>query len=341
MASRSGVRRIRLPAGRGPTRHPLPPHDRRTSGRGAALALGAADLARADAARGGRSGWRASPTPPRRPRADRPAARPLPPARRRTRLHGGRPEPAAPRRRRRRPDPARRPAPCHAVRRADGQPRRGRPPGRARTAPGPTSTATGASSRSRRPAPSPTPSRLLRPHVIVDAHNWDGGDHYNANCVEVTRARTLRWPARPRRCRRRASPVAGVRLHGRRHDLRPRRRPAPGPPLVRRSRASSPAWWRPTAATRATRPTSSAARASMSPSFTPLVRRYAEAAPQLDALEGYRPASVREARLFPARRPFLSGSPDWGRARGHSQNVAVALGRLPLRPGPVRPQTQP
>ena len=28
---------------------------------------------------------------------------------------------------------------------------------------------------------------LLRPHVIVDAHNWDGGDHYNANCVEVTR----------------------------------------------------------------------------------------------------------------------------------------------------------
>ena len=28
---------------------------------------------------------------------------------------------------------------------------------------------------------------LLRPNIVLDAHNWDGGDHYNANCVEVTR----------------------------------------------------------------------------------------------------------------------------------------------------------
>lgn len=30
---------------------------------------------------------------------------------------------------------------------------------------------------------------LIRPHVVIDAHNWDPGDPYNADCIEV--ARTL------------------------------------------------------------------------------------------------------------------------------------------------------
>jgi hypothetical protein len=29
---------------------------------------------------------------------------------------------------------------------------------------------------------------LLHPQVIVDAHNWDGNDSFNANCIEVARA---------------------------------------------------------------------------------------------------------------------------------------------------------
>lgn len=30
---------------------------------------------------------------------------------------------------------------------------------------------------------------MINPHVVVDAHNWDGGDTYNTHCIEV--ARTL------------------------------------------------------------------------------------------------------------------------------------------------------
>ncbi|MDQ2798348.1 MAG: succinylglutamate desuccinylase/aspartoacylase family protein, partial [Armatimonadota bacterium] len=29
---------------------------------------------------------------------------------------------------------------------------------------------------------------LIQPHIVLDAHNWDGGDHYNANCLEIARA---------------------------------------------------------------------------------------------------------------------------------------------------------
>jgi hypothetical protein len=28
----------------------------------------------------------------------------------------------------------------------------------------------------------------IQPHFVLDAHNWDGGDHYNANCLEIARA---------------------------------------------------------------------------------------------------------------------------------------------------------
>lgn len=31
-------------------------------------------------------------------------------------------------------------------------------------------------------------ARLVRPQIIIDAHNWDGDDPYNANCVEGPRA---------------------------------------------------------------------------------------------------------------------------------------------------------
>ncbi len=30
-------------------------------------------------------------------------------------------------------------------------------------------------------------TRLIRPNVVIDAHNWDGGDEYNADCLEVPR----------------------------------------------------------------------------------------------------------------------------------------------------------
>lgn len=29
---------------------------------------------------------------------------------------------------------------------------------------------------------------LLRPNLVIDAHNWDGGDEYNADCLEIPRA---------------------------------------------------------------------------------------------------------------------------------------------------------
>jgi hypothetical protein len=28
--------------------------------------------------------------------------------------------------------------------------------------------------------------RAIKPQIIVDMHNWDGGDHYNANCIEAS-----------------------------------------------------------------------------------------------------------------------------------------------------------
>ena len=30
-------------------------------------------------------------------------------------------------------------------------------------------------------------ARLIRPNLVIDAHNWDGGDEYNADCLEVPR----------------------------------------------------------------------------------------------------------------------------------------------------------
>ena len=33
-------------------------------------------------------------------------------------------------------------------------------------------------------------ARLIHPNLIIDAHNWDGGDEYNADCLEVPREMT-------------------------------------------------------------------------------------------------------------------------------------------------------
>ena len=33
-------------------------------------------------------------------------------------------------------------------------------------------------------------ARLLRPNLVIDAHNWDGDDEYNADCLEIPRERT-------------------------------------------------------------------------------------------------------------------------------------------------------
>lgn len=33
-------------------------------------------------------------------------------------------------------------------------------------------------------------ARLIRPQIIIDAHNWDGDDPYNANCIEAARLET-------------------------------------------------------------------------------------------------------------------------------------------------------
>lgn len=30
-------------------------------------------------------------------------------------------------------------------------------------------------------------ARLLRPNIVIDAHNWDGDDEYNADCLEIPR----------------------------------------------------------------------------------------------------------------------------------------------------------
>ena len=30
-------------------------------------------------------------------------------------------------------------------------------------------------------------ARLIRPNLVIDAHNWDGNDEYNADCLEVSR----------------------------------------------------------------------------------------------------------------------------------------------------------
>ena len=32
--------------------------------------------------------------------------------------------------------------------------------------------------------------RLLRPSLVIDAHNWDGNDEYNADCLEIPRETT-------------------------------------------------------------------------------------------------------------------------------------------------------
>ena len=140
---------------------------------------------------------------------------------------------------------------------------------------------------------------LLRPHVIVDAHNWDGGDHFNANCVEVTR--DANTPLAQAAQGLQAAGVAQLQASGY-AVAATTYGPAADPHLAHR-------WFTRRGIlsclveTHSGDPRDSAdfqrRQAIYVTLIHALVRHYTDARDQLDALEGNRPASVREAHLFP------------------------------------------
>ena len=176
-------------------------------------------------------------------------------------------------------------------------------------------------------------ARLLRPDLVIDAHNWDGDDEYNADCVEVPResatglgkashalqrlaVRDLAacgYPVHPTAWGADSDPRLAHRWFARRHVLSA---------LVETQSGSS--------ADVADFQNRQGMYAALIHS---VVRHYAATyaaeKPRLDALEGNAPGDVREAVLFPtaaktAARPFFP------HGRGRSWVWLLAIGAYAL-----------
>ena len=201
------------------------------------------------------------------------------------------------------------------------------------TGPGPTSTATGACSPSRRPAPSPTPSPSSGRTSSWTPTTGTAATTTTPTAWKSPGTRTCHWPGPLTRSSRRRRAVAGVRVHGRCHGLRPGRRPAPGAPLVHPAGPSvlpgGDALRRP--ARRGGLPAPPGVLCRPNPRPRPPVRRRLRAVGR----SGRRPPEVRLRRRNcsqPARRvPQL---PRLGRG-WRPPAAPLALGRLPVRPRPV------
>ncbi len=158
-------------------------------------------------------------------------------------------------------------------------------------------------------------AHLLRPSLVLDAHNWDGDDEYNADCLEVPReAATGRgkashafqqqavrdlaacgYPVHPTAWGADTDPRLAHRWFARRNILSALVETHSGSP------ADTPDFQR--------------RQGLYAALIHGLVRRYAASyateKPQLDALEGDTMGDVHDAALFPpspqaATRPFLS-----------------------------------
>ncbi len=157
-------------------------------------------------------------------------------------------------------------------------------------------------------------ARLLRPGLVIDAHNWDGDDEYNADCVEVPReaatglgkashalqSRAVRdlaacgYAVHPTAWGADSDPRLAHRWFARQHVLS----------ALVETQSGSPA-----------DVTDFQSRQGMYAALIhSVVRRYAATyaaeKPRLDALEGSAPGDVHEAALFrpaveAAARPFL------------------------------------
>jgi len=150
---------------------------------------------------------------------------------------------------------------------------------------------------------------LIRPHVLMDAHNWDGGDHYDANCVEVSRDGT-----RPLGRAAQALQAAGIaQLQSSGYSVAATSySPAADPHLAHR-------WFTRQGIlsclveTRSGSPHDAADFQRRQGVYVALIhalaRRYADARSELDQLEGHRPPSEQEARLFPPRPAASPPSP--------------------------------
>jgi hypothetical protein len=158
-------------------------------------------------------------------------------------------------------------------------------------------------------------ARLLRPSLVVDAHNWDGDDEYNADCLEVPReAATARGKASHalQRLAVRDLAACGYAVH-------PTAWGADSDPRLAHR------WFARQNVLSALVETHSGSPADTSDFqrrqglytalIHSLVRRYAASyaseKPRLDALEGDAADDVHDAALFPPRlqaasRPFLS-----------------------------------
>ena len=217
----------------------------------------------------------------------------------------------------------------------------------------------------------------IRPHIIMDAHNWDGGDHFDANCVEVTRdglAPLARAAAALQATGVAQLTSAGYAVAATSYG------PTADPHLAHRwltSWGSCPAWSRPTAAIPATPRTSSAVRDSCRAdprAHVPLRERtsgpgrpggrwhtvcagsasvplhptcFPSGSPGIGGFGGQtsRPMALESVRLWPCplrRRPVPAGRGDqpWCRKReGTDTIVAPASGRPSAgRPGRRRYQ---
>ena len=141
----------------------------------------------------------------------------------------------------------------------------------------------------------------LRPHIVVDAHNWDGGDHYNANCIEVTRD----GRARQGQAAQALQAVGVSQLTSSGYAVAATSYgPEADPHLAHR-------WFTQRGIlsclieTHSGDPRDAADFQRRQGVYIALIhaltRRYADARGSLDTLEGYRRVSVQDARLFPPR----------------------------------------
>jgi len=147
-------------------------------------------------------------------------------------------------------------------------------------------------------------ARLIRPNLVIDAHNWDGDDEYNADCLEVPRematARGKEAHALQQRAMRDLA-VCGYPIH-------PTAWGADTDPRLAHRWFAHQNVLSALVETHSGSPADTTDFQQRQGLYTALihglVRRYAASfateKPKLDALEGYAEGDIRETALFPA-----------------------------------------
>jgi hypothetical protein len=150
---------------------------------------------------------------------------------------------------------------------------------------------------------------LIHPQILVDAHNWDATDSYNANCIEVSRDLHSYLAVATQAMQ--SESVAALKDRG--YTVAPTTYGDDSDPHLAHRWFAHQGIMACLVETHSGSPKDTADYQSRQGIYMTLIEtlahRYAGDHAALDALEGTSPASVREASLFVSPQPSILGEP--------------------------------